>query len=66
MGGEGGKAKKNVGGGSREEGRNITSIEVNLVLLSLYAEAGGSDVNPNHEPHCPRGGLTAEMQVSIN
>ena len=26
-------------------------------------EAGGSDVNPDHEPHVPRGGITAEMQV---
>lgn len=32
----------------------------------MFTEAGGSEVNPNHEPHCPRGGFTAEMQVSIN
>ena len=28
-------------------------------------EAGGSDVNPEHEPHVPKGGITAEMQVSV-
>ena len=29
-----------------------------------HTEAGGSDVNPDHEPHVPKGGITAEMQVS--
>jgi protein O-GlcNAcase/histone acetyltransferase len=34
-------------------------------LLDSYIswlEMGGSEVNPNHEPHLPRGGITAEMQ----
>ena len=31
---------------------------------SLPSEMGGSEVNPNHEPHLPRGGITAEMQVN--
>ena len=33
-------------------------------VISYCAEAGGSDVNPDHEPHMPKGGITAEMQVS--
>ena len=39
------------------------------VSVSIYlpffptAEAGGSEVNPAHEPHLPRGGITGEMQV---
>ena len=32
--------------------------------LSLsHTEAGGSEVNPEHEPFIPRGGFVAEMQV---
>lgn len=36
-----------------------------MLYLVVFAEAGGSEVNPHHEPHCHRGGITAEMQVSV-
>ena len=29
----------------------------------MCAETGGSEVNPEHEPHIMKGGITAEMQV---
>lgn len=33
------------------------------LLLMHSSEAGGSEVNPEHEPFVPRGGFVAEMQV---
>ena len=43
----------------------ISRMLVMLVMFVSYCvEAGGSDVNPDHEPHMPKGGITAEMQVS--
>jgi protein O-GlcNAcase/histone acetyltransferase len=38
------------------------------MLLDSYIswlEAGGSEVNPTHEPHLPYGGITAEMQALL-
>ena len=29
----------------------------------VCTETGGSEVNPEHEPHIMKGGITAEMQV---
>ena len=29
----------------------------------MCTETGGSQVNPEHEPHIMKGGITAEMQV---
>ena len=35
-----------------------------VVCMSLVCtETGGSEVNPEHEPHIMKGGITAEMQV---
>ena len=33
------------------------------ISLCLCTETGGSEVNPEHEPHIMKGGITAEMQV---
>jgi len=37
-----------------------------LFRFICISEAGGSEVNPSHEPFCSRGGITAEMQVCTN
>ena len=34
-----------------------------IASLPLSPETGGSEIDPAHEPHLPRGGITAEMQV---
>lgn len=40
------------------------SKKVTVVCMSLVCtETGGSEVNPEHEPHIMKGGITAEMQV---
>jgi protein O-GlcNAcase/histone acetyltransferase len=41
--------------------------ETTLLLDSYisWLETGGSEVNPAHEPHLPRGGITGEMQALL-
>ena len=36
---------------------------VSLCMFLVCTETGGSEVNPEHEPHIMKGGITAEMQV---
>ena len=34
-----------------------------MYISCVCTETGGSEVNPEHEPHIMKGGITAEMQV---
>ena len=45
--------------------RAHTACTLNRYFL-VNTEAGGSEVNPEHEPFVPRGGFVAEMQVHCN
>ena len=37
-----------------------------FVNFFIFLEAGGSEVNPEHEQFVPRGGFVAELQVGGN